>query len=79
MKHYVSKYVVCPFYSQEEPLKLHCEGYRKGNRIQLTFSSNELFEQHKKLYCTELNGYYKCPIYPVIMKQYEEKKEDSNG
>lgn len=79
MKHYVSKYVVCPFYSQEEPLKLHCEGYCKGNSIILVFNSKAILNQHKNLYCTELNGYDKCPIYPVVMKQYEEKKEDSNG
>ena len=73
MKNYMDKAVVCPFYSQEEPLKLHCEGYASGNRIHLCFDCKERMKNHKKLFCKNivLDGYKHCPLYPVIMQQYE--------
>ena len=70
MKNYMDKSVVCPFYSQEEPLKLHCEGYSTGNRIHLCFDCKERKVSHKKVFCNDVNGYKQCPLNPVIMKQY---------
>ena len=39
MKNYMDKSVVCPFYSQEEPQKLHCEGYSECTRFLTYFDS----------------------------------------
>ena len=75
MKHYVSKYAACPFYSQEEPKKIHCEGFDKSCRIQVSFEDRGGIQRHKRLYCYTVSGYKQCPLYPVIAKQYEEEKE----
>jgi hypothetical protein len=71
----MDKSVVCPFYSQEEALKLHCEGYCKGTRLHLFFDCKERMKHHKKKHCNDLEGYEKCPLYPVIYKQYENYEE----
>lgn len=78
MKNYMCTEVVCPFYSQEQELKLHCEGYCKGTRLHICFDRKERKKAHKKLYCNSLNGYKDCPLYPVILEQYQRKEADSD-
>ena len=75
MQNYCDKYVVCPFYSQEAALKLHCEGFDIGNRIHLCFDCKERMKAHKQRFCCDIFNYEKCPLYTVIAKQYEESKK----
>ena len=75
MKNYMDKSVVCPFYSQEEPQKLHCEGYSECTRFLTYFDSKDKKKEHKKCFCNDIAKYPNCPLYPVIMKQYEEKED----
>jgi hypothetical protein len=72
MQKYVSKEVVCPFYHKEEPFKLLCEGFCKTTTLQITFRSRDNLLLHKDCFCNEMDGYIKCPIYSVIIKQYED-------
>ena len=76
MKTYTDKNIVCPFYTREEPSnvarKIHCEGYKKGNHIHMCFDTIELKKAHKNDFCKNSKGYTKCPLYPVILKRYEE-------
>lgn len=75
MKHYIDKYVVCPFYSREESSvtrKIHCEGHMEGTHIHLCFDTKELKKIHKKKHCKNVVGYKKCPLYPVILKKHRE-------
>lgn len=76
MKNYVDSSTVCPFYSQEKELKIHCEGYCRGTRLHICFDSRERKKAHKKKYCNDLYGYESCPLYPVIIKQYKKEGED---
>ena len=73
MKHYMDNSTVCPFYSQEKELKIHCEGYCKGTRIHLCFDCKERKKKHKKLYCNNIYNYESCPLYPAINEQYKEE------
>lgn len=76
---YIDQYVVCPFYSREESSiarKIHCEGYKRGTHIHLCFDSKVLKKSHKKEYCKNEGAYHKCPLYPIIAKQYREGKDD---
>lgn len=75
MQHYMDKYVVCPFYSQEEELKLRCEGHCKGTRIHLCFDCKERKKAYKKRFCNSMEGYTQCLLQQAIMQQYEEKEE----
>lgn len=76
MKNYMDASVVCPFYSQEDNLKLHCEGFNIGTRIHLCFDCKERMKYHKKKYCHNVDGYHNCPLNKVIMPQYKEDDED---
>ena len=71
MKHLVSTGVVCPFYLQEQPLKMHCEGFNKSTTIQLSFKSEDKKKVFRKKYCMSLQCYRDCPLYSVIEKQYK--------
>lgn len=74
MKHYVSTEAVCPFYTQEQPLKIHCEGISAGSSIQVSFVNEGKKRIHRKLFCTRTSHYEKCPLYEAIAKQYQEDK-----
>ena len=71
MKAYQSKYVVCPFYHQEKWSQIQCEGFCKTCSLQITFASKAELQFHKEIHCESFVGYPKCPIFPVINKQYE--------
>ena len=78
MKNYMDSGTVCPFYSQEKELKIHCEGYCKGTRLHVCFDCTERKKAHKKAFCNNINGYESCPLYPAIMKQYQKGEEDED-
>lgn len=71
MRHYQSKYVVCPFYSCEEDVKLHCEGVEPRTSIHLTFRSPAELLEYRKKYCEE--GYGGCRLAKMLYEKYEEK------
>ena len=75
MKGYVDKYAVCPFYSQEQGYKIHCEGFSSVCSLQTSFKSHEKLVQHKVRYCHDMKGYMQCPLYPAIYGQYGEEKK----
>ena len=72
MKHYESKAVVCPFYHQEQPTKIHCDGFSTENTVQISFKTKEDKIRHRKNYCLNLQNHKQCPIYEAISTQYEE-------
>ena len=74
MKHYVSTEVVCPFYTQEQALRIHCEGITAGSSIQVSFYKEFLKKLHRRNYCCKTSNYEKCPLYEAIAKQYKEDK-----
>lgn len=67
--------VVCPFYHKDDGLKVRCEGFCNAVTIQLSFTSLEQKQVHKHTHCMEFDGYPKCPIYPVINKQYMDEEK----
>ena len=76
MKYYVDKNTVCPFYSMQEPLRLHCDGFKAGNKIHLQFDCKERMKAYKNNYCNDIRNYKKCPLYPIIEKQYQEEDDE---
>ena len=46
---YVSPHALCPFYSQEQPRALFCEGPFPGSVLRLGFRGSA--KRHKQLYC----------------------------
>lgn len=71
MQHYVSKYVVCPFYSQEDSIRIyHIEGISKGNRVHISFNGNTKLKQHRERYCESIEGCKECPLYMLLNQKY---------
>ena len=76
MRGYQSKYVVCPFYHQESGLRIQCEGFCKSCSLQITFENKEDMLCHRKNFCESFERHSKCPLFPVISRQYEKVKKN---
>lgn len=73
---YMDESAACPFYIEGEALRIRCEGYCCGTRLHITFDCKDRLKAHAKRYCNDIDGCTLCPLYSVIMKQYEEKEKD---
>lgn len=73
---YMDESAVCPFYLEGEGLRIRCEGYGEGTRFHISFDCRLRMRSHAKKYCNKMDGFESCPLYPVIMKQYESKEDD---
>lgn len=63
LRHYVSKEVECPFYSQEELSTIYCEGAIPGAISTKTiFRSNRDLILHKHNFCNNFHCSGNCPI-----------------
>lgn len=72
MRHYQSKYVVCPFYSCEEDVKLHCEGVEPRTSIHLTFRSPAELLEYRKRYCETKYG--ECRLAKMLYDKYNQRE-----
>lgn len=70
-KQYENKGIICPFYKCEEGTNIFCEGFCKSTRLHISFSNYATFKMHREVHCKSFDGWEKCPIFPVINKQYE--------
>ena len=71
MQHYVSKEVACPFYSQEDAIRIyHIEGIYKGNRVHISFNSNEKMKRHKERDCNSVCACRECPLYQLLERKW---------
>lgn len=74
--HHLTKSVVCPFFLNAVNYSVHCEGYKKGNSLRVCFDNKAAMDAHTKEYCNNLKAYENCPIYKLIMKKYEEDRDE---
>lgn len=72
--HHLAKSVQCPFYLNAKNYSIQCEGYCGGTHFRISFDGKARMDSHTKRFCNNINGYSYCPLYPVIMKQYEKKE-----
>ena len=70
MSAHLDQKTVCPFYTQQEGYRVYCEGFAKGNSMQVCFRNAALMKKHKDSFCNNIDNYQKCPLYPVIEKKY---------
>lgn len=74
--HNLIKSAVCPFFLNASNFSLKCEGFENAVSMRLCFDGKEHMKEHTDKYCTDMNGYPMCPLYPVIMKQYKEECDE---
>ncbi len=72
MKRYESKYVVCPFYHNEDNLSLYCEGFVEDSTTLLAFRRLDGKKAYKERCCCSLEGYKTCKVAEALTKKHEE-------
>ena len=63
---YVSPHALCPFYSQEQPRALFCEGPFPGSSLRLGFRGSA--RNHKQRYCCA--DWEDCPLARMLWAGY---------
>lgn len=77
MSSFVSKYVVCPFYSRHNDNRICCEGLSENNTINLVFEDSKQQKHYVNDNCERIDHYKQCPIFRMIVEcKY---KEDANN
>lgn len=72
MRHPQSKSVLCPFYSCEEDVKIHCEGVEPRTSIHLTFRSPTELIVYRQKYCDKDFG--GCRLAKMLYKKYNQRE-----
>ena len=68
-KHSYGKYVVCPYYKDEDGQKLRCEGVGPGTVIHLAFTTKQALRDYRGQYC---EGCWKnCMIAGALNRKYD--------
>lgn len=71
LKHYTSKEVECPFYSQEDGNAIYCEGILPGTiSTKSTFASRRDLISHKQNFCNDFLLSGGCQIYRSCNAKY---------
>lgn len=70
MKRYVSNYVLCPFYHNEDPLIIYCEGVEEGTVLHIAFLEKTRKQEYKKKFCCS-DKYKKCRLCSMLNNKYE--------
>lgn len=65
--YYVSPHALCPFYSQEQPRALFCEGPFPGSVLRLGFRGSA--KRHKQLYCCA--DWEQCPLARMLWARHD--------
>ncbi len=69
-RYFVSYLVQCPFYKDEEPTVIHCEGVEAGSSLHNVFTPNTVKAKgYKERYCQ--SGWEQCLIAKMLNRKYE--------
>lgn len=60
----------CPFYKEEEPQLVHCEGILDGCTLHLGFSNRGKLRNYKNSYCQ--NRWEHCRIARMLNEKYND-------
>ena len=71
MSRYISKYVVCPFYSRNDTNRICCEGVSKTNTINLVFEAKERTLDYQRHFCNDIVRHKDCLICQMLTKKWE--------
>lgn len=70
MAKYRDDYLVqCPYYREEAPLNLHCEGVVDSSYLQMGFSSRKLMHAYKEQFCR--GCWKKCLVAGMLNRKYD--------
>ena len=72
MQRYVSKYVVCPFYHNEDSLTMYCDGVKEKATLLNHFCTTSDKGEFKSNYCCSMKGHKSCPVAEFLYKKYDQ-------
>lgn len=70
MSHYVSEYVVCPYYHRHDENRICCEGTNSKNTINLVFGDRTKLRDHVVTYCNSMAGHKRCMICRALNEKH---------
>ena len=70
MSSYWQTQIGCPFYRDDEPHRISCEGLGAADTTVLTFRLGKDRDQQIRIFCA--GCYEKCEVYRMILEKYEE-------
>lgn len=62
--------VKCPYYKSNSERAICCEGFFRGNLVDMKFRSHTKMLEHKRCRCRTME-YLQCPLAAAINKKYE--------
>jgi hypothetical protein len=62
--HKEDEHVQCPYYKNDEPQIIRCEGVENGTALHLAFSTRTQHKEYKKQFCRSCWG--KCMIARIL-------------
>ena len=70
MSQYVSKYVVCPYYSRHDGNRICCEGTDASNTINVVFGDAKRQKEYGIRYCNSMTHHRECMICMALDRKY---------
>lgn len=67
--HKEDEHVQCPFYKNDEPQIIRCEGVEDGTALHLAFANRTQHKEYKKLYCRR--DWCSCKIATMLNRKWE--------
>lgn len=62
--------IKCPFFKEQNPKNISCEGLVDDSIIKLCFVSPKAKDTQTRIFCEK--SYKNCEIYRILEKKYEE-------
>ena len=66
--HKEDEHVQCPYYKNDEPQIIRCEGVEDGTALHLAFSTSTQHKEYKKCFCR--SGWGKCMVARMLNQKW---------
>lgn len=70
MSSYWETQIGCPFYRDDEPNRISCEGVGEASATVLWFRFREERNRQIRIFCA--GSYVRCEVYRMLMEKYED-------
>lgn len=76
MAAFESKYVVCPFYRNNDNNRICCDGVSEGSTVNIVFGDSTKRKRYMECYCDNIDNYKSCKVCEML---HEKWGEEENG
>lgn len=72
MAQFDSKYVVCPYYRNNDSNRVCCDGVTEGNTVNIVFGDSNKRKRYMECYCNRIDNYSNCRICSMLNKKWSD-------